>query len=122
MHKKKRMERECGEQGCNIDYFFKGNSTFVAIDVESRKMGLLFILNPFKTYIVSLDEVSDAKTSNGASGLSLGGTREVFFTFMLRGKKYKVRTLYASTTLSVKSRQVMEAVAKADRLVEVFNA
>lgn len=116
------MEKECREQGCNYNYFFYGKTTLVAIDTESRKMGLLFRMNPFQTFVVDLDEVSNAKTSNGASALSLGGTREVYFTFMLREKKYKVCTLTANTTLSLKSKEVMEAVAKADRIVEIMNA
>lgn len=119
---KKRMDKECKAKGCDADYFFWGKTTLVAVDTQSKKMGLLFRMNPFTTFVLDLDEVTDAKSCNGASALNFGGTREVYFTFRIGKMKFKVPTFTANTTCSLKSQKVMEAIAKADRMVSVINA
>ena len=122
MLNKKKFRDVCKENGCNYDdYFFKGQSTLVAVDTNSRKMGLLFKYNPTQPYVVSLDQVTEAKSSNGVNSLSLGGTREVYFTFRIDGVRIKVRTFLANSTYSLSSPTVMEAITKADYMVNAIN-
>ncbi len=104
----------------NINYKFTSHNCVFYLDTEGGHIGVVWKNNPSCLQMVDPAQITDIRTNNGQQ---LRGTSLVSCQFRLDGKKVKIYTLRVSGgQLSMKHPRVMEAIAKADQLVETLRA
>ena len=105
-------------QGFTYQYKFSAKNAIYYID-QSGRMGVIYRCNPTELQFVDLDKVTKVRVNDGKIGL---GTSRVSCEFLLDGKKVRITTLTVSRgTLSMKDKRVLEAISKADQLVNLIN-
>ena len=109
------LEREFS----NISWKFTACNCVVYLDAEGGNIGMVWKHNPARLQMVDPEKLSDIRTNNGQQ---LRGTQMVSCQFLLNGKKVKIYTLWVSKQLSMKDRQVLDAVSNADKLGDALRA
>lgn len=121
---RKRMEREAlkleesfPQMGFSYQYKFVSHNGIYYIDYNGR-LGVVRKYHPTKLDMVDLRNITDICTKDGKF---LMGTSLVSCSFRLDGKTHKIYTLRVSNgQMSMKSREVLEAISKADALCETL--
>lgn len=112
------MEKEFPQKGFSYQQKFTANNGIFYIDIGGR-LGVVWKNNPSEFYLADLSSLTDIRTHDGKQ---IRGTSLVSCQFKLDGKKFKIYTLRVSSgQLSMKSREVLEAISKADKLCELLN-
>lgn len=122
VHDKKKEEKlkELDSQGFVRNHTFNSDSCTVAVDVEHGKIALTFKWNPTQCFVMPANKITKMWVDDGKS--PLGGTSRVSFLFIVDGIKIRVNTFISNKVWSMKSSQVLEALSKADMMVETLRA
>ncbi len=118
----KRMEKRAAaleRKFPNISWKFTACNCVVYLDTEGGHIGMVWKHNPARLQMVDPEKISGIRTNNGQQ---LRGTQLVSCQFLLDGKKVKIYTLWVSKQLSMQDRQVLDAIARADKLGEALRA
>lgn len=114
--KKKKRLQELETTGFICNHTFNADSCTVVVDKVYGKIGLIFKWNCSKFYVLPANRITNIWVDDGKM---LGGTRRVSFLFIVDGIKIRVNTFISSRqTYSMKSNCVLEAISKADMMVE----
>lgn len=114
----KALEPGFKAQGFTYQYKFEANNAVYYID-QGGRMGVLYRCNPAELQFVDLTKVTNVRTNDGKFGTS---TNRVSCEFLLDGKKVRITTLEVTRgRISMKDKQVLEAISKADQLCSLLN-
>lgn len=114
--RKKKTMQELQATGFICNHTFNADSCTVVVDKVYGKIGLIFKWNCSQFYILPANRITNIWVDDGKM---LGGTRRVSFLFIVDGIKIRVNTFTSSRqTYSMKSSYVLEALSKADMMVE----
>ncbi|MDE6281025.1 MAG: hypothetical protein K2M15_04425, partial [Oscillospiraceae bacterium] len=121
--KKKQMMKQLDSQGFNRNQTFYGSNQTVAVDIRQGKVALLFFWNPFEQYILSAGRITKTWTEDGAGGAGfMRGTSRVGFLFLIDGVKVRVNTFTSNQRWRMDDPKILEAISKADMMVQVLDA
>ncbi len=113
----KAMEPDFQAQGFTYQFKFEAKDAVYYID-QGGRMGVVYRCNPVLQF-VDLSKVTNVRTNDGKFGAA---TSRVSCDFLLDGKKVRISTLVVSRgSLSMKDKQVLEAISKADQLCAMLN-
>lgn len=113
----KAMEPDFQAQGFTYQFKFEAKDAVYYID-QGGRMGVVYCCNPTLQF-VDLSKVTNVRTNDGKFG---AGTSRVSCEFLLDGKKVRITTLEVTRgSLSMKDKQVLEAISKADQLCAMLN-
>ena len=116
---KKKMMKTLTAQGFNRNQTFYGSNQTVAVDIRQGKVALLFFWNPFDLYVLSASRITKGWTEDGAGFLR--GTSRVSFLFLIDDIKIRVNTFTSNQRWKMDDPKILEAVSKADMMVQVLN-
>lgn len=121
VHDKKKEAKlaELDAGGFVRNHTFNGDSSTVAVDIEHGKIAILFKWNPAQCYVLPANRITKMWTDDGKT---IGGTSRVSFLFVVDGVKIRVNTFISNKIWSMKSDKVLEAISKADMMVEALRA
>lgn len=118
----KRMVRQLDSMGIDRRQIFYSDGCVVSMDMERRKLGLLFFWNPLQVQVVSAGLVTRAWTDDGARGRGfLRGSRRVSFLFLIDGVQVRVNTFISNRKWKMEDDKVLEGISKADMWVRVLD-
>ncbi len=121
--KKKAMEKQLDQQGFTRNQTFYGSSQVVVVDIRQGKIALLFMWNPFETFILPANRVTKAWTDDGAGGAGfMRGTNRVSFLFVIDGVQVRVNTFTSNQRWKMNDEHVLTGISKADMWVQVLAA
>lgn len=121
--KKKKMTKDLDAQGFNRNQTFYGSNQTVVVDIRQGKVALLFFWNPFEVFVLPASRVTKAWTEDGAGGAGfMRGTSRVSFLFLVDGVKVRVNTFTSNQRWKMDDPKILEAVSKADMMVQVLDA
>lgn len=122
VHEKKKEEKlkELDSQGFVRNHTFNSDNCTVAVDVVHGKIALTFKWNPTQCFVIPANRIMKMWVDDGKT--PLGGTSRVSFLFIIDGIKIRVNTFISNKIWSMKSSQVLEALSKADMMVETLKA
>ena len=121
--KKKKMMKTLSSQGFNRNQTFYGSNQTVAVDIRQGKVALLFFWNPFVEYILPASRIAKAWTEDGAGGAGfMRGTNRVSFLFLIDEVKVRVNTFTSNQRWKMDDPKILEAISKADMMVQVLDA
>ena len=92
---------------------FNGSDSLLAIDGVDGRIAYVSNLNPLVFQCAELKDISDVRTDLFKG--PLGGASAVY-----KGKKTKVYTFLSNQAYSLKSKEVLEAISKADMYVDML--
>ena len=101
------------------NHTFNADGCTVAVDVVHGNIAMVFKWNPGTCFVVPATRISNIWVDDGKM---MGGTRRVSFLFIVDGVKVRVNTFTSNRTWSMKSNYVLEALSKADMMIERFQA
>lgn len=117
--KKEKKMKELDASGFVRNHTFNADGCTVAVDVAHGKIAVVFKWNPGKCFVVPANRITNVWVDDGKM---LGGTRRVSFLFIVDGVKVRVNTFTSNRTWSMKSNYVLEALSKADMMIERLQA
>ena len=121
--KKKQMMKQLDEQGFNRNQTFYGSGQTVAVDIRQGKVALLFFWNPFQLQVLSAGRIGRMWADDGAAGAGfMRGTSRVGFVFLVDSVKVRVNTFTSNQRLRMDDDRILEAVSKADMMIQVLDA
>ena len=118
--KQKSVEKELNALGFSKNYTFSASSSILYIDINNGNIAMACRWNPFKLFVVSAKNITEAKTEDCRSGKGMmEGTNAVRFMFKIDGKKYRVYTFRSNKQrYAMNSQEVLTGISKADSAVE----
>lgn len=119
VHEKKKEEKfkELDSSGFVRNHTFKGDSSTVAVDIEHGKIAISFKWNPSECFVIPANRITKMWTDDGKK---MGGTSRVSFLFIVDDVKIRVNTFISNKIWGMKSSTVLEAISKADMMVEAL--
>lgn len=118
---RRRMAKRLDGMGIDRRQIFYGESCVVSMDMERRKMGLLFFWNPFQVQVIPAGRVARAWADDGARGTGrFRGTSRVSFLFEIDGAEIRVNTFISNQRWKLDDNRVLEGISKADLWVHVL--
>lgn len=118
-----KLAKAMDEQGLTRNMTFNGKGCVVIVDVEHGKLGLVYAKNPRKQYIIPASRVEKAWTDDGKTGKGITeGTMRVSFLFTVDGIQSRVDTFTSNTRWKMDHPNILEAISKADSMVEMITA
>ena len=115
---KKRLA-ELDATGFTRNHTFTADGCTVAVDVVQGKIAMIFKWNPFQYSTVPANRVTKMWVDDGKT---MGGTSRVSFLFVVDDVKVRVNTFTSNRVWSMKSDYVLEAISKADMMIESLKA
>lgn len=121
VHDKKKEAKlsELDSNGFVRNHTFNSDNSTVAVDVEHGKIAMIFKWNPTQCYVLPANRITKMWVDDGKS---IGGTSRVSFLFIVDGVKIRVNTFISNKIWSMKSDNVLEAISKADMMIESLKA
>lgn len=121
MYEKKRDAKlkELDGKGFTRNHTFNADGCTVAIDVVHGSIAMVFKWNPSQCFVVPANKVSKMWVDDGKT---VGGTSRVSFLFIVDGTKIRVNTFTSNKIWSMKSDYVLEALSKADMMIETLKS
>lgn len=120
-HEHKKLIAELDQMGFKRNHTFYGGSNMVVIDVENGKIALLFLWNPFQSFIIPATRVSRAWVDDGKSGAGfMAGSSRVSFLFDVDGVKIRVNTFTSNQRWRMDSNYILTGISKADMMVKIL--
>ena len=121
--RKKAMMKQLDSQGFNRNQTFYGSGQTVAVDIRQGKVALLFFWNPFQLQVLSAGRIGRMWADDGAAGAGfMRGTCRVGFVFLVDSVKVRVNTVTSNQRLRMDDDRILEAVSKADMMIQVLDA
>lgn len=119
VHNKKKDEKfqELDSTGFVRNHTFKSDNSSIAVDIEHGKIALSFKWNPSECFVLPANRITKMWTDDGKK---MGGTSRVSFLFIIDGVKIRVNTFISNKIWGMKSNTVLEAISKADMMVEAL--
>lgn len=118
----KKMAKQLDSQNFHRNQTFSGQGVEVVVDTVDNKVALKFFWNPFKTFIVDANEVTDAHVDDGAMGSGfMEGSSRVSFIFKVDEIKIRVNTFTSNQRFRMDSDYILTAISKADMMVNILN-
>ena len=111
--------KELDASGYVRNHTFNADGCTVAVDIAHGKIAMVFKWNPSNCFVVPANRITNVWVDDGKM---LGGTRRVSFLFIVDGVKVRVNTFTSNRSWSMKSNYVLEALSKADMMVEYLQA
>ncbi len=110
------------EQFSNYSTFTTGGTftigSILCIEEHTGRIGYVSYMNPFAFQTISAREITNIKS--GHVKAPLGGTSLVYFEFYYNRRRVRIPTFTSSTTYSLQSSRVLEAMSKADAFCEIL--
>lgn len=121
IYKKQREKRmkELDNSGFVRNHTFNADGCTVAVDIVHGQIAIVFRWNPKKCYVLPANRITNVWVDDGKM---LGGTSRVSFLFIVDGVKIRVNTFTSNKIWSMKSNYVLEALSKADMMIERLQA
>lgn len=121
IYRKKRDKRmkELDASGYVRNHTFNADGCTVAVDVAHGKIAMVFKWNPSNCFVLPANRITNVWVDDGKM---MGGTRRVSFLFIVDGVKVRVNTFTSNRSWSMKSNYVLEALSKADMMIERLQA
>lgn len=121
IYRKKREKRmkELDASGYVRNHTFNADGCTVAVDVAHGKIAMVFKWNPSNCFVLPANRITNVWVDDGKM---MGGTRRVSFLFIVDGVKVRVNTFTSNRSWSMKSNYVLEALSKADMMIERLQA
>ena len=121
IYRKKREKKmqELDASGFVRNHTFNADGCTVAVDVAHGNIAMVFKWNPGKCFVFPATRITNVWVDDGKM---MGGTRRVSFLFIVDGVKVRVNTFTSNRTWSMKSNYVLEAISKADMMIECLQA
>lgn len=117
-----KLARAMDAQGLTRNMTFTGRSSVVVVDAEHGKLGLVYLWNPRKQYIIPASRVERAWVDDGRSGKGITeGSGRVSFLFTVDGVKNRVDTFASNTRFKMTDSRILTGISKADSMVEIIN-
>lgn len=104
-----------GFENCSTFY---GKSATVKIDERTGRIAFVANQNPFEFQVISARDIYDIKSSYKKG--PLGGTGYIYFEFYYNKKRVRIPTFTSNQMYSLKSKQVLEGISKADTYCELL--
>lgn len=117
--KKEAKLKELDNSGFVRNHTFNSDTSTVAVDIANGKIAIFFKWNPKQLYVLPASRITKMWTDDGKT---IGGTSRVSFLFIVDGIKIRVNTFVSNKIWSMKSANVLEAISKADMMVEALKA
>lgn len=119
MYEKKRDAKlkELDGKGFVRNHTFNADGCTVAVDVVHGNIAMVFKWNPSQCFVVPANQISKMWVDDGKT---MGGTSRVSFLFIVDGTKIRVNTFTSNKIWSMKSDYVLEALSKADMMIETL--
>lgn len=111
--------KELDGQGFTRNQTFNADGCTVAVDVVHGRIAMVFKWNPFQCFVIPANRVSKMWVDDGKG---MGGTSRVSFLFIVDDVKVRVNTFTSNKIWSMKSDYVLEALSKADMMIEVLKS
>ena len=108
---------------------FENSSTFITdgtftmgaivkIDEATGRVGYVSYQNPYEFQLVHAKDLTKIESSYKKA--PLGGTSYVYFEFYYNNKRVRIPTFTASNVYSLKSKEVLEGISKADAFCDLL--
>ncbi len=122
VYEKKREAKlkELDAKGFTRNHTFNADGCTVAVDAVHGSIAMVFKWNPSQCFVIPANRVGKMWVDDGKS--PLGGTSRVSFLFMVDEMKIRVNTFTSNKVWSMKSNYVLEALSKADMMIETLKA
>lgn len=112
---KRKYLKELDDSGFVRNHTFNADGCTVAADIVNGKIAMIFKWNPKQYYVLLANHISNLWVDDGKM---MGGTSRVSFLFIVDGVKVRVNTFTSNRIWSMSSNYVLEAISKADLMVE----
>ncbi len=121
---KNKLNKELSESTFISNHTFNAGREYLMVDLNRREIAIVFKYNPFKHYIVSLDDVAEARVNDFRQGSGfMEGTNRVGFQFKLKGAKITVYTFTAQNRrFTLDSKEVLTGISKAQMMVDALTS
>lgn len=118
-----KLAKSMDERGLARNMTFNGKGCVVVVDAVHGMMGVVYAANPRTQYIFPASRVSKAWTDDGKTGSGImEGTMRVSFRFVVDGIENRVDTFVSNTKWKMTDPKILEAISKADYMVEIIGA
>lgn len=121
--KKKRnlFEEELDKKGFKRNQTFYADGSMVAVDIENGKIGVLFFWNPFQTFVLPANRITNIRVDDGRSGSGfMEGSSRVSFLFNVDDVKIRVNTFTSNQRWRMDSDYILTGISKADLMVKIL--
>lgn len=120
MYEKKRDAKlkELDGKGFVRNHTFNADGCTVAVDMVHGNIAIVFKWNPSQCFVVPANRVSKMWVDDGKT--PMGGTSRVSFLFIVDDTKIRVNTFTSNKIWNMKSNYVLEALSKADMMIEAL--
>lgn len=112
---KRKYLKELDDSSFVRNHTFNADGCTVAADTVNGKIAMIFKWNPKQYYVLPANHITNLWVDDGKM---LGGTSRVSFLFIVDGVKVRVNTFTSNRVWSMSSNYVLEAISKADLMVE----
>lgn len=112
---KRKYLKELDDSKFVRNHTFNADGCTVAADIVNGKIAMIFKWNPKQYYVLPANHITNLWVDDGKM---LGGTSRVSFLFIVDGVKVRVNTFTSNRVWSMSSNYVLEAISKADLMVE----
>lgn len=112
--------KELDAKGFTRNHTFNADGCTVAVDAVHGSIAMVFKWNPSQCFVIPANRVGKMWVDDGKT--PLGGTSRVSFLFMVDGMKIRVNTFTSNKVWNMKSSYVLEALSKADMMIETLKA
>lgn len=121
IYKKQAQKRlaELDAAGFTRNHTFTADGCTVVVDVARGNIAMIFKWNPFQYSMVPASRITRMWVDDGKT---MGGTSRVSFLFVVDDVKVRVNTFTSNKVWSMKSNYVLEAISKADMMIESLKA
>lgn len=119
LKKKEEKLKELDASGFVRNHTFNADGCTVAVDVVHGKIAMVFMWNPSECYVLPANRITRMWVDDGKA---VTGTSRVSFLFIVDDVKVRVNTFTSNRTWSMNSNYVLEAISKADMMIESLKA
>lgn len=119
--KKKQLEKKLDDMGFVRNQTFDSGSCRVVIDMNNRKIALLFRWNLNCPFVFPAERLERAWVDDGKIGSGvMEGSSRVSFLFIVDGVKIRVNTFTSNQRFRMDSEYILTGISKADMMVNML--
>lgn len=121
--KKKRnlFEAKLDQEGFKRNQTFYADGSMIVVDIENGKIGALFFWNPFQTFVLPANRITNVRVDDGRSGTGfMEGSSRVSFLFNVDDVKIRVNTFTSNQRFRMDSDYILTGISKADLMVKIL--
>lgn len=123
LFKKKRnlFEAMLDKEGFKRNQTFYADGSMIVVDIENGEIGALFFWNPFQTFVLPANRITNVRVDDGRSGSGfMEGSSRVSFLFNVDDVKIRVNTFTSNQRWRMDSDYILTGISKADLMVKIL--